>query len=352
MEFVNTGPLLNEELYDMFLSLDDIKSQKEWMQVTQEIETQLETKYSITKYQKAEQHWMTIFFVLNFLVDLLPFQYQGELVGSLLTRPSTKQNHWLLTLWTSQEWTTAVAELIINALETTTTFISLIWQGQITAKYLGTDWSILSLDLESATCFQDYTYQLQSSSLDMSVVTWPNTIISWSKFLLLDAANYFPRLKHSRGNTLLNILPSSAHLVNKYLSDVQDQSTSAIDVITDLFCSDAVDANPVKPAESTTATDSPCLPEINLNVETFVGSSSSQTKITTEIVELTSSGDGDHHNNKPVTGECVQCLDRAVNEPGNEFHQWGEANWYHNQELTSSNIYRKGQRIYTSRQES
>ena len=126
MEFVNTGPLLNEELYDMFLSLDDIKSQKERMQVTQEIETQLETKYSITKYQKAEQHWMTIFFVLNFLFDLLPFQYQGELVGSLLTRPSTKQNHWLLTLWTSQEWTTAVAELIINALETTTTFISLI----------------------------------------------------------------------------------------------------------------------------------------------------------------------------------------------------------------------------------
>ena len=120
----------------------------------------------------------------------------------------------------------------------------------------------------------------------------------------------------------------------------------------DLFCSDAVDANPVKPAESTTATDSPCLPEINLNVETFVGSSSSQTKITTEIVELTSSGDGDHHNNKPVTGECVQCLDRAVNGPGNEFHQWGEANWYHNQELTSTNIYRKGQRIYTSRQES
>ena len=93
--------------------------------------------------------------------------------------------------------------------------------------------------LESATCFHDYTYQLQSSSLDMSFVTWPNTITSWSEFLLLDAGNYFPQLKHSSGNTLVNILPMSAELVNKYLSDVQDQSTSAIDVIADLFCSDA-----------------------------------------------------------------------------------------------------------------
>ena len=64
MEFVNTGPLLNEEMYDLFLSLNTLDSQKEWIQVTQEIESQLEEKYSLDKYQKAEQHWMTIFFVI------------------------------------------------------------------------------------------------------------------------------------------------------------------------------------------------------------------------------------------------------------------------------------------------
>ena len=305
MAFVKTAPLLNEELYDMFLTLDDIESQKEWMQATQHIEDQLEEKYSITRYQKVEQHWMTIFFVLNYLVDLLPFQHQGELVGSLLTRHSTKQNHWLLNLWTSHNWRSAVADPMIKPLDNTTTFISLIWQGQITAKYLGTDRSILSLALESATCFHDYTYQLQSSSLDMLVVTCPSTITTWSEFLLLDAVNYFPQLKHCSGNTLLNILPSSAQLVNRYLSDVQDQSTSAIDVITDLFCSDAVDASLAKLGESTTVPDLPCLPEINLNVETSAGSSSSQTKITTEIVELISSDDGDLQINKPAVVENV-----------------------------------------------
>ena len=127
MAFVKTAPLLNEELYDMFLTLDDIESQKEWMQATQHIEDQLEEKYSITRYQKVEQHWMTIFFVLNYLVDLLPFQHQGELVGSLLTRHSTKQNHWLLNLWTSHNWRSAVADPMIKPLDNTTTFISLIW---------------------------------------------------------------------------------------------------------------------------------------------------------------------------------------------------------------------------------
>ena len=34
-------------------------------------------------------------------------------------------------------------------------------------------------------------------------------------------------------------------------------------------------------------------------------------------------------------GECVQCLDREVNGPGNEFEQWGEANWYKKEDLTS-----------------
>ena len=53
MAFVKTAPLLNEELYDMFLTLDDIESQKEWMQATQHIEDQLEEKYSITRYQKV-----------------------------------------------------------------------------------------------------------------------------------------------------------------------------------------------------------------------------------------------------------------------------------------------------------
>ena len=117
MEFVNTGPLLNEEMYDLFLSLNTLDSQKEWIQVTQEIESQLEEKYSLDKYQKAEQHWMTIFFVLNYLLDLLPFQYQGEVVASLLTRPTTKRRHWLLTLWTSDQWPSAVAEPIIKALD-------------------------------------------------------------------------------------------------------------------------------------------------------------------------------------------------------------------------------------------
>ena len=153
MEFVNTGSLLNEELFDLFLLLASLESQKEWIQVTQEIEDKLEQMYSLTEYQKAEQHWMTIFFVLNFLVDLLPFQYHGEVVGSLLTRPSTKQNHWLLTLWVSDQWQTAVAEPIINALQTSTTFISLIWQGQITVKYLGTVRSMLSLDFGERDLF-------------------------------------------------------------------------------------------------------------------------------------------------------------------------------------------------------
>ena len=316
---VSAGWHLHEELLNDFFKLDNLESQKEWMQLTQEIEDQLEKKYSIQKYQKVEQHWMTIFFVLNYLVDLLPFQFQGELVGSLLTQYSMKQTHWLLTLWISENWVPAVAEPIIKALETTTTFISLIWQGKITAKYLGTDRSILSLDLESATCFHDYTYQLQSSSLDMSVVTWPNTITSWSEFLLLDAGNYFPQLKHSSGNTLVNILPMSAELVNKYLSDVQDQSTSAIDVIADLFCSDAQDAKHVKPVESTTAADSPCHQEINFNVETSVGSSSSQTKITTEIVEVISSDDGDHQNNKPVPAENASTvlIDKSTDQQMN-----------------------------------
>ena len=93
--------------------------------------------------------------------------------------------------------------------------------------------------------------------------------------------------------------------MNRYLSDVQDQSTSAIDVITDLFCSDAVDASLAKLGESTTVPDLPCLPEINLNVETSAGSSSSQTKITTEIVELISSDDGDLQINKPAVVENV-----------------------------------------------
>ena len=277
MEFVNTGPLINEEMYDLFLSLDTLESQKEWIQVTHEIESQLEEKYSLEKYEKAEQHWMTIFFVLNYLVDLLPFQYQGEVVASLLTRPSTKQTHWLLTLWTSNQWQRAVAEPIIKALETTTTFISLIWQGQITVKYLGTDRSILSRDLESATCFHDYIYQLQSSTLDMLVVTWASTIISWSGFLLLDVVDFFPQLKRSNESTLLSILPMSAELVNRYLSDVQDQPTSAIDVIADLFCSDAQDASLVRKEEQTTAPDSSCHQEINFNLETSVGSSSSPT---------------------------------------------------------------------------
>ena len=159
---------------------------------------------------------MTIFFVLNYLVDLLPFQYQGEVVASLLTRPTTKRRHWLLTLWTSDQWPSAVAEPIIKALETTTTFI------YFTVKYLGTDRSILSHDLESATCFHDYIYQLQSSTLDMSVVTWASTIISWSEFLLLDAVDFFPQLKRSNGSTLINILPMSAELVNRYLSEKSD----------------------------------------------------------------------------------------------------------------------------------
>ena len=305
MEFVNTGPLINEEMYDLFLSLDTLESQKEWIQVTHEIESQLEEKYSLEKYQKAEQHWMTIFFVLNYLVDLLPFQYQGEVVASLLTRPSTKQTHWLLTLWTSNQWQRAVAEPIIKALETTTTFISLIWQDQITVKYLGTDRSILSRDLESATCFHDYIYQLQSSTLDMLVVTWASTIISWSGFLLLDVVDFFPQLKRSNESTLLSILPMSAELVNRYLSDVQDQPTSAIDVIADLFCSDAQDASLVRKEEQTTAPDSSCHQEINFNVETSVRSSSSPTKTTTTIVEIISSDDGDQQSINSVTVDNV-----------------------------------------------
>ena len=305
MEFVNTGPLINEEMYDLFLSLDTLESQKEWIQVTHEIESQLEEKYSLEKYQKAEQHWMTIFFVLNYLVDLLPFQYQGEVVASLLTRPSTKQTHWLLTLWTSNQWQRAVAEPIIKALETTTTFISLIWQDQITVKYLGTDRSILSRNLESATCFHDYIYQLQSSTLDMLVVTWASTIISWSGFLLLDVVDFFPQLKRSNESTLLSILPMSAELVNRYLSDVQDQPTSAIDVIADLFCSDAQDASFVRKEEQTTAPDSSCHQEINFNVETSVGSSSSPTKTTTTIVEIISSDDGDQQSINSVTVDNV-----------------------------------------------
>ena len=150
---VSAGWHLHEELLNDFFKLDNLESQKEWMQLTQEIEDQLEKKYSIQKYQKVEQHWMTIFFVLNYLVDLLPFQFQGELVGSLLTQYSTKQTHWLLTLWISENWVPAVAEPIIKALETTTTFISLIWQGKITAKYLGTDRSILSLDWRARHVF-------------------------------------------------------------------------------------------------------------------------------------------------------------------------------------------------------
>ena len=57
MEFVNTGPLLNEELFDLFLLLASLESQKEWIQVTQEIEDKLEQMYSLTEYQKAEQHF-------------------------------------------------------------------------------------------------------------------------------------------------------------------------------------------------------------------------------------------------------------------------------------------------------
>ena len=142
----------------------------------------------------------------------------------------------------------------------------------------------------------------------MSVVTWPCTITSWSEFLLLDAGNFFPQLKHSSGSTLVNILPMSAELVNKYLSDVQDQPTSAIDVIVDLLSSDAKDAKSANQEESTTAADSSCLPEIDLNVGTFVESSSSPTKNITETVEVISSDDGDRKESKPAIVENVSTV--------------------------------------------
>ena len=287
MEYVNTASLVNEDMFHSFLALEDLESQKEWIQATKEIEAQLEQKYSITKYQKVEQHWMTILFVLNYLIDLLPFQFQGEVVHSLLTQRSTKQKHWMLELWVTPQWANAVAASIINALENTTTFISLIWQGKITVKYLGTDPFISSLDLETATPFHDYTYQLRSSSLDMSAVTWDYTIISWSEFLLLDGVDFFPSLKHFKGNTLLNILPSSAELVSKYLSNDQDSITSALDVINDHNCSDATAAKPAQMEEPTTALDSSSLPEIDLNVEIFAELFSSPTKTTTKTAENT-----------------------------------------------------------------
>ena len=334
MAFVKTAPLLNEELYDMFLTLDDIESQKEWMQATQHIEDQLEEKYSITRYQKVEQHWMTIFFVLNYLVDLLPFQHQGELVGSLLTRHSTKQNHWLLNLWTSHNWRSAVADPMIKPLDNTTTFISLIWQGQIIAKYLGTDRSILSLALESATCFHDYTYQLQSSSLDMSVVTCPSTITTWSEFLLLDAVNYFPQLKHCSGNTLLNILPSSAQLVNRYLSDVPEYVCNRCDNRPLLLrCSGckSCEAGGVNNCSGFTLPSGDKFECGNFCRVILITNKDHYRNCRAYIIRRW----GPPDQQACSCGECVQCLDREVNGPGNEFEQWGEANWYKKEDLTS-----------------